>query len=84
MTPSRGMLSDAWKLSCVDSQCRKYRILDDCARLREVIQRLAPPRERHFLPVLCTIVWEEDEVHNDVDDFTDMVSRVHISTVPHD
>lgn len=40
------------------------------------MQRLAPAQDRHFVPVLCIIVWEEDEAHNDIDDFTDMVSVI--------
>ena len=35
----------------------KYRILDDCARLREIL--LALPEGRHFLPSLLLILWSE-------------------------
>jgi len=36
---------------------KKYRILDDCARLREIL--LALPEGRHFLPSLLLILWSE-------------------------
>jgi hypothetical protein len=36
---------------------KKYRILDDCARLREVLLTL--PEGRHFVPSLLVILWSE-------------------------
>jgi hypothetical protein len=35
----------------------KYRILDDCARLREILLML--PEGRHFIPSLLVILWSE-------------------------
>jgi hypothetical protein len=34
---------------------RKYRILDDCARLRDVVEEL--PEEKRYLPSLLLLVW---------------------------
>jgi hypothetical protein len=39
--------------------CRKYRVLDDCSRLRDVISAL--PANRHFVPSLLIIHWAEEE-----------------------
>ncbi len=38
---------------------RKYRILDDCARLREVVEKF--PEDRHFIPSVLFILWGEDD-----------------------
>ena len=38
---------------------RKYRILDDCARLREAIEMF--PLDRHFIPSVLFILWGQDE-----------------------
>ncbi|ETW76545.1 hypothetical protein HETIRDRAFT_460814 [Heterobasidion irregulare TC 32-1] len=38
---------------------RKYRILDDCSRLREVVEAL--PEDRHFVPSILFINWGEGE-----------------------
>ena len=38
---------------------RKYRILDDCARLREAIEMF--PQDRHFIPSVLFILWGEVE-----------------------
>ncbi|KAF8257416.1 hypothetical protein EI94DRAFT_1758502, partial [Lactarius quietus] len=38
---------------------KKYRILDDCARLREVIEMF--PQDRHFIPSVLFILWGADE-----------------------
>jgi nuclear mRNA export protein SAC3 len=50
---------------------RKYRILDDCARLREVIA--AFPEDRHFIPSILFILWGEDESETLPDDLRSMV-----------
>ncbi|KAH7925714.1 hypothetical protein BV22DRAFT_1010643 [Leucogyrophana mollusca] len=58
-------------LSGVDDQLeRKYRILDDCARLREIIDAL--PRSRHYLPSLLTVSWIKGGSDTTAD-FSDMV-----------
>lgn len=49
---------------------RKYRVLDDCSRLREVINTLPP--KRYFVPSLLIIHWAEDDVSMP-SDFLDMV-----------
>ncbi|KAH9023008.1 SAC3/GANP/Nin1/mts3/eIF-3 p25 family-domain-containing protein [Lactarius hengduanensis] len=38
---------------------KKYRVLDDCARLREVVEKF--PEDRHFIPSVLFIFWGEDE-----------------------
>ncbi|KAI9438957.1 SAC3/GANP/Nin1/mts3/eIF-3 p25 family-domain-containing protein [Lactarius indigo] len=38
---------------------KKYRVLDDCARLREVVEKF--PEDRHFIPSVLFIIWGEDE-----------------------
>jgi hypothetical protein len=50
---------------------KKYRILDDCARLREGL--LALPEGRHFLPSLLLILWSERELSVVGSDLQDMV-----------
>jgi len=50
---------------------KKYRILDDCARLREIL--LALPEGRHFLPSLLLILWSEREPSVPGSDLQDMV-----------
>ena len=51
---------------------KKYRILDDCARLREIL--LALPERRHFLPSLLLILWSERGLSVVGSDLQDMVS----------
>lgn len=58
---------------------RKYRVLDDCARLRDVISALPPPEERHFMPCLLVINWSEVEDSEKTRDLIDMVSVARIS-----
>ncbi|KAI0033594.1 hypothetical protein K488DRAFT_11196, partial [Vararia minispora EC-137] len=41
----------------VDEVERKYRALDDYARLKEIIKAL--PEDRHFMPSLLLIAWAE-------------------------
>ena len=38
--------------------CRKYRVLDDCARLRDVIDTF--PEDRHFIPSILFVLWGQD------------------------
>jgi len=45
-------------------------MLDDCSRLRDIIESLPP--DRHFIPSLLTISWS-DEGFGPSDDFNDMV-----------
>ncbi|KAG6840779.1 hypothetical protein C0991_004384, partial [Blastosporella zonata] len=53
---------------------RKYRILDDCARLRDIVQAFPP--NRHFIPSLLIISWKEEEQKKSASDFTDMVNNL--------
>ena len=50
--------------------CRKYRVLEDCTRLREIIE--AFPADRHYVPSLLCIVWSERDPDSSKD-FDDMV-----------
>ena len=50
---------------------RKYRVLDDCARLREVIETF--PEDRHFIPSVLFILWGQDEGEAPPDDLGHMV-----------
>jgi hypothetical protein len=50
---------------------RKYRVLDDCARLREVIETF--PEDRHFIPSIFFILWNEDDSETLPDDLRHMV-----------
>lgn len=51
--------------------CRKYRVLDDCARLREVIETF--PEDRHFITSVLFILWNEDDSERLPDDLGRMV-----------
>ena len=57
-------------------QYRKYRVLDDCARLRDVINAFPPEDQRHYIPCLLVINWSEDEDTAKTMDLIDMVSIV--------
>ena len=53
--------------------CRKYRILDDCSRFREIVGALPP--KRHFVPSILIIYWGEGDQTSNSNDFFDMVCR---------
>ncbi|KAJ7136142.1 hypothetical protein C8R44DRAFT_769794 [Mycena epipterygia] len=59
---------------------RKYRVLDDCSRLRDIINAL--PAKRHFVPSLLLFVWAADEPASSSDssnlpqDFLDMINKL--------
>ncbi|RDB21797.1 SAC3 family protein 1 [Hypsizygus marmoreus] len=53
---------------------RKYRILDDCARLRDIVNIF--PSKRHFIPSLLVISWMEPEQAKIASDFVDMVNNL--------
>ena len=59
---------------------RKYRVLDDCSRLRDVMKLL--PEGRHYTPSLLFINWDArpgSDVHSDI---TDMVcSNIYITSI---
>ncbi|KAG1782198.1 SAC3/GANP/Nin1/mts3/eIF-3 p25 family-domain-containing protein [Suillus placidus] len=52
---------------------RKYRMLDDCSRLRDIIESLPP--DRHFIPSLLTISWSGGELDSS-SDFNDMIAAI--------
>ena len=52
---------------------RKYRVIDDCARLRDILEtRLSPDQER-YTPCLLVINWSEKEDDANTRDFVEMV-----------
>ncbi|THV07242.1 hypothetical protein K435DRAFT_709945 [Dendrothele bispora CBS 962.96] len=53
---------------------RKYRVLDDCARLRDIIKALPP--KRCFVPSLCVFFWSEGSNSSPTSDFLDMVNKL--------
>ena len=53
---------------------RKYRVLDDCAQLREVIETF--PDDRHFIPSVLFILWNEDDSETLPDDLRHMVCYI--------
>jgi hypothetical protein len=52
---------------------RKYRMLDDCSRLRDIIESLPP--DRHFIPSLLTVSWSSREPDSS-SDFSDMIAAI--------
>lgn len=51
---------------------RKYRILDDCSRLRDIIKTL--PAKSSYIPSLLIICWTEGEESRAASDLFDMVN----------
>ncbi|KAF8128981.1 hypothetical protein EV363DRAFT_1400231 [Boletus edulis] len=52
---------------------RKYRVLEDCTRLREILE--AFPADRHYIPSLLCIAWSERDPDSSKD-FDDMVGSM--------
>lgn len=52
---------------------RKYRILDDCARLREIVKKI--PGQRYYNPSLLALCWTRDPTSYKAPDFFDMVNN---------
>ncbi|KAH8105344.1 SAC3/GANP/Nin1/mts3/eIF-3 p25 family-domain-containing protein [Cristinia sonorae] len=52
---------------------RKYRVLDDCARLRDIVDGLASDPQRRFIPSLLVISWSNGGEEETLQDFTVMV-----------
>ena len=50
---------------------RKYRVLDDCARLRDIITML--PTRRHYTPSIMFINWDAKTGGSIAPDILDMV-----------
>ncbi|KAF5340886.1 hypothetical protein D9758_012172 [Tetrapyrgos nigripes] len=53
---------------------RKYRALDDCARLRDIIKALLA--KRCFIPSLLVLYWSEGSSTTPAPDFLDMVNKL--------
>jgi nuclear mRNA export protein SAC3 len=53
---------------------RKYRVLDDCSRLRGIVSTL--PARRHFVPSLLTISWINTEGSETTSDLHNMISKL--------
>lgn len=62
---------------------RKYRILDDCARLRDVVEAYKKSQPR-FKPSLAIITWAEKDGPEAAPDFGDMVKELRASGVIRD
>ncbi|KJA18922.1 hypothetical protein HYPSUDRAFT_44772 [Hypholoma sublateritium FD-334 SS-4] len=60
---------------------KKYRILDDCSRLREIIKSLSP--RRHFIPSLLVICWDVQDQDSTPSDFLVMVKKLVADSVLH-
>lgn len=54
---------------------RKYRILDDCARLRDVVEAVRSQAKLRFTPALLIITWTDGDASDVAPDFGDMVRR---------
>lgn len=52
---------------------RKYRILDDCSRLRDLIEAFRSGSEPRFRPCLAIITWADIDGPEAAPDFGDMV-----------
>jgi nuclear mRNA export protein SAC3 len=81
-TPPDGVTDELEKWASISLSClldilfnfgvsRKYRVLDDCARLRDVVKTL--PDNRHFVPSVLVICWSEGDPKTLAPDFLDMV-----------
>ncbi|PIL32442.1 hypothetical protein GSI_05144 [Ganoderma sinense ZZ0214-1] len=55
---------------------KKYRVIDDCARLRDVLEALPPPERKHYVPCLLVIDWSDDEDTEKTRDLVDMTRRL--------
>ncbi|KAH9946750.1 SAC3/GANP/Nin1/mts3/eIF-3 p25 family-domain-containing protein [Amylocystis lapponica] len=57
---------------------RKYRILDDCSRLRDVMRSLPDASYMRFIPSLLVISWSEEDTSkgDSTRDFLDMTSKL--------
>ena len=52
---------------------RKYRVLDDCSRLREVIEQLQLVPTVRYTPTLVVVTWADTDGPDAAPDFGDMV-----------
>ncbi|KAH8113131.1 SAC3/GANP/Nin1/mts3/eIF-3 p25 family-domain-containing protein [Phellopilus nigrolimitatus] len=61
---------------------RKYRILDDCARLRDIIAML--PDRRHYSPAILFVNWDSKLANDIVPDISEMVASYISETIVRD
>lgn len=54
---------------------RKYRVLDDCARLREVLVQLQTVSALRYTPALVVLTWADVDGPDAAQEFGDMVRR---------
>ncbi|KAI0764227.1 SAC3/GANP/Nin1/mts3/eIF-3 p25 family-domain-containing protein [Trametes elegans] len=54
---------------------RKYRVIDDCARLRDILETRLPPEEERYTPSLVVINWSENPDDASTRDFVDMTHK---------
>ncbi|KAI0327861.1 hypothetical protein GY45DRAFT_1436605 [Cubamyces sp. BRFM 1775] len=54
---------------------RKYRVIDDCARLRDIIATRLPPDQERYTPCLLVINWTEKEDDANTKDFVEMTHK---------
>ncbi|PAV15040.1 SAC3 domain-containing [Pyrrhoderma noxium] len=52
---------------------RKYRVLDDCSRLRDIITML--PKRRHYIPSIMLINWDTSKGSSVATDIVDMAGK---------
>lgn len=55
--------------------CRKYRILDDCSRLRDVMQQIQASQSPRYIPSLLLLKWMDENERDVIPDFDDMVRK---------
>ena len=55
---------------------RKYRVLDDCSRLRDIITML--PKRRHYIPSIMLINWDASKGSSVATDIVDMVCKLFV------
>lgn len=58
-------------MACLD---KKYRILDDCARLREALKSITD--DQHVVPSLLLLSWDVDGSKSIPDELLEMVSLI--------
>lgn len=56
-------------------------MLDDCARLRDILETRLSPDEERFVPCLLVINWSEKEDDENTRDFVDMVCDLPLVSV---
>ncbi|PCH34598.1 hypothetical protein WOLCODRAFT_106253 [Wolfiporia cocos MD-104 SS10] len=60
---------------------RKYRVLDDCARLRDLVENLPPLEHLRYTPSLVVINWSNSDEAETIPDFETMTAKLKESGV---